>query len=74
LTTVDQEVRGMVRAVILVLNLGRNPDAPLLSLLRAFHEGLRDRGIALALCGVRDDMAAALKASGLRDDIGYAPA
>jgi SulP family sulfate permease len=70
LATIEQAVRGKVRAVILVLSRGRNPDAAFLSLLRDLHEGLGSRGIALLLYGVQIDMTTALRASGLQGIIG----
>src|SRR5262249_22213099 len=70
LATIEQAGRGKVRAVILVLSRGRNPDAAFLSLLRELHERLRSRGVTLLLYGVQTDMTTALGASGLQAIIG----
>jgi SulP family sulfate permease len=71
LETVGHAARGPVRVVILVLNRARNPDAGFLKLLRAFHGRLRQREVALLLCGVQADLGRALAATGL--DAGMGP-
>jgi SulP family sulfate permease len=70
LATVEQAARGQVRAVLLVLGRGRNPDAAFLSLLRLLHEGLQARGVTLLLVDVQSDLATALGTSGLQSVIG----
>jgi MFS superfamily sulfate permease-like transporter len=62
--------RGGVRAVVLVLARGRNPDAGFLRLLRDFHESLRERGVGLVLCGVPPQTRASLASTGLVAAIG----
>jgi SulP family sulfate permease len=47
---------GKVRAVILVLDRARNPDAGFLMLLRTLNRHLARRGVALILCGVAADL------------------
>jgi SulP family sulfate permease len=69
-STVAGAARGNVRAVILVLDRGRNPDAVFLALLRTLHETLRARDAALLLCGVQPPMMASLVATGLVEAIG----
>src|SRR5262249_47777613 len=51
--TVAGAGQGNVRAVILVLRRGRNPDAGFLNLLGQLHETLGSRGVTLLLCGVQ---------------------
>jgi SulP family sulfate permease len=55
-TTVTESARGAVRAVVLVLKRGRNPDAGFLNLLRELDESLRARGAVLILSDVRPDL------------------
>jgi SulP family sulfate permease len=62
--------RGEVRAVILLLRRGRNPDAGFLNLLWELHEALRSRGVTLLLCGVQADMMTCLVTTGLDHVIG----
>jgi SulP family sulfate permease len=61
---------GPVRVVLLVLKRARNPDAAFLTLLRAFLGPLRQRGVALILCGVQPDLDRALASTGLDVQIG----
>jgi SulP family sulfate permease len=70
LLTVGQAARPETRAVILVLERGRNPDAAFLSLLDGLAGSLRARGVALFLCGVSADLRKALAGSGLEAHIG----
>lgn len=72
LHTIERAAHGTARAVILVLERGRNPDAAFLSQLRAMERSLRDRGVALFLCGVAADLGEALASSGLEGRIGAA--
>jgi SulP family sulfate permease len=58
------------RVLVLVLERARNPDAAFLSLLRAFHGRMQQRGLALFLCGVQPDLKRALASTGLTAAIG----
>jgi SulP family sulfate permease len=69
---IEQAARGDVRAVMLVLERARNPDAAFLSLLRSLDRNLRRRDVALILCGVGPDLAEALARTRLADTIGAA--
>jgi SulP family sulfate permease len=70
LTEIDQAARGKVRAVILILDRARNPDAAFLSLLKTLENQLRKRDVALILCGVTTDLSKALASTGLEAQIG----
>ncbi|HEY1191701.1 MAG TPA: SulP family inorganic anion transporter [Gemmata sp.] len=59
-----------VRAVVLVLDRGRNPDAGFLSLLKNLEAALRGRGVALILTGVQPDLMTCLQTTRLADTIG----
>jgi SulP family sulfate permease len=72
LTVIEQAAQGPVRVVLLVLRRARNPDAAFLRLLKGFHRRLRQRDVALFLCGVQPDLSAALGGSGLDVRIGAA--
>lgn len=68
--TIDGAARGEVRAVVLVLGRGRNPDASFFGLLRGLHDKLNARGVELVLCGVSADLRAGLSGTGLVAAIG----
>jgi SulP family sulfate permease len=72
LRTIEQAAQGEARAVILVLERGRNPDAAFLKLLDELVRSLRQRDVALFLCGVAGDLGKALKNIGLEAQIGAA--
>jgi sulfate permease, SulP family len=65
LVAIERAARGEVRVVLLVLERARNPDAAFLRLLDTFHGRLQQRGVALLLCGVQSDLAAALATTGV---------
>jgi SulP family sulfate permease len=67
---VNRATTAEVRAVILDLKQGRNPDASFLALLHQFHEKLQSQKVALILCGIQPDMAAGLANTGLDQAIG----
>jgi SulP family sulfate permease len=67
---VEEAAHGAVRAVILVLERARNPDAAFLNLLRALDRGLRRREVALFLCGVDAELGKALADAGLAAQLG----
>jgi SulP family sulfate permease len=70
LAAIEHAACGKVRVVILLLKRARNPDAGFLNLLKAFHEQLRQRDIALLLCGVQPDLRRTLASTGLDARIG----
>lgn len=70
LAVVEQAARDNVRAVILLLERARNPDAAFLTLLRTLDSNLRQREVALLLCGVAPDLSKALMRTGLDDQLG----
>jgi SulP family sulfate permease len=72
LLAIARAARGSVRAVILVLERSRNPDAAFLNLLDGLARILRERNVALFLCGVGADLAKALAGIGLEAKIGAA--
>ena len=67
---VAEAARGEVRVVILVVRRGKNPDAGFLAQLRWLHRTLRERGVALLLCGVQPELTAGLRSTGLAEEIG----
>jgi SulP family sulfate permease len=71
LAAIEDEARGKVRVVVLVLERARNPDAAFLNLLRSFHAHLRRRHVMLLLGGVRPDLKAALASTGLDAQIDH---
>jgi SulP family sulfate permease len=70
LATIDHAACGGVRAVLLILERARNPDAGFLGLLRAFNRNLRRRDVALLLCGVKGDLVKALVSTALDAEVG----
>jgi SulP family sulfate permease len=70
LTTIEHRARNGVRVVLLRLKRARNPDAVCLTLLEKFIKDLEKRGIIVVLCGVRRDLAKALRNTGLADHLG----
>jgi SulP family sulfate permease len=67
---IAEAAHGKIRAVILVLQRARNPDAAFLMLLRSLDRRLRQRGVTLVLCGVAADMDATFACTGIRMQIG----
>jgi SulP family sulfate permease len=65
LSRVEQAVRSETRVVVLCLKRARNADAAFLGLLESFQRRLQKRAIALILCGVDEELAGALHATGL---------
>lgn len=63
---IDRAAHGKVRAVILVLERARNPDAAFLMLLSTLDQHLRQRGVKLILCGVADGLSRAFAGIGIR--------
>lgn len=61
---------GSVRVVILRLKRARNPDAVCLEVLESFIDRMRERGVAVVLCGIRPDLMKALENGGLVQEVG----
>jgi SulP family sulfate permease len=70
LATIDQQARDGVRVVVLRMKRVRNPDAVCLGLLDDFITRLQSRKVAVLLCGVRRDLAKALRTSRITDRLG----
>ncbi len=64
--TIERAARGEVRAVLLMLDRARNPDAAFLNLLRALGSSLRQRHVTLILSGVEPGLSKALTSIGLQ--------
>jgi len=70
LATIERTLPAEGRVVVLYLKRAHNPDAAFLSLLIDFHRRLSKRKVALILAGVREDLAAGLRSTGLDAVIG----
>jgi SulP family sulfate permease len=70
LATLERRARDDTRVLVLRVKRVRNPDAVCLNLLDTFIKHLQQRGIAVLLCGVRQDLAKALRATGLEERLG----
>jgi SulP family sulfate permease len=70
LASIADRVGPDTRVVVLFVKRARNPDAAFLGLLGAFHKRLRRRKVDLILGGVREDLARALRTTGLDAKIG----
>jgi SulP family sulfate permease len=70
LSRIADRVGPETRLVVLFLKRARNPDAAFLDLLRQFHRRLHRRKVELILCGVRPDLARALRTTGLDTEFG----
>jgi SulP family sulfate permease len=62
--------RTGARVIVLRVKRVRNPDAVCLALVERFVRRMRANGTEMLLCGVRRDLAQALRNSGLRDLLG----
>lgn len=58
--TIEERVAGGTRVLLLRLKRVRNPDAVCLHLIADFADRMSDRGVAVLICGVRDDLYDAL--------------
>lgn len=67
---IESRIVPETRVVVLRMKRARNPDAVGLSLLEAFIAGLRARGVQVLMCGVRADLLARLRRTGLDARIG----
>jgi SulP family sulfate permease len=70
LATIERRAGAQARVVILRVKRVRNPDAVCLQLLDSFIKHLHRRSITVLLCGVRQDLAKALRATGLEAHVG----
>jgi SulP family sulfate permease len=70
LSAIEKRVLEETRVVVLRLKRARNPDGVCLALLDSFLERLEKRKVVLLLCGVREEMATALRATGLAARLG----
>ena len=68
--TVVERAQAGTRVIVLRLKRVRNPDAVCLELFERFIARMKERGIHVLLCGVRDDFAEILAASGLESQLG----
>jgi sulfate permease, SulP family len=67
---IDSRVNADTRTVALRVKRVRSPDAVGLSLLEGFLDRIRARGVRVILCGVRADLYAVMKKTGLVDRLG----
>lgn len=70
LGAIDRCAGRSTRVVVLRVKRVRNPDAACLNLLDGLLKRLRARGVHVLLCGVRRDLARAMKATGLDEHLG----
>lgn len=70
--TIGARAAEGARVVVLRVKRVRNLDAVCLDLLDRFVSAMEKRGVRVLLCGVRDDVAAVLRSSGLEDHLGAA--
>jgi SulP family sulfate permease len=70
LASIEKRIQEDTRVVVLRLKRARNPDGVCLALLGTFQERLAKRKVVLLLCGVREQMAGALRATGLASSLG----
>jgi SulP family sulfate permease len=68
--TIEARVNEGTRVVVLRLKRVRNPDAVGLTLLEAFLERMKQRGVHVIMCGVRSHLYSAMKRSGLAARLG----
>jgi SulP family sulfate permease len=72
LATIKSRASTGTRVIVLRVKRVRNPDAVCLKLLDAFIQQVKARGVIVLLCGVRQDLARALRATGLEALLGAA--
>jgi sulfate permease, SulP family len=70
LASAQRRANGQTRVVVLRVKRVRNPDAVCLHLLDTFIKHLQTRGVTVLLCGVRQDLAKAMHATGLEAHLG----
>jgi len=67
---IEDRIEARTRVVILRVKRARNPDAVGLSLLEQFLADMKERGVTVLLCGVRQDMLTVLTRAGTTRRIG----
>jgi SulP family sulfate permease len=70
LAGIEQRAGKESRVIVLRVKRVRNPDAVCLRLLDNFIKHVEERGVVVLLCGVRRDLAKALRTTGLADHLG----
>lgn len=70
LALINERAGADIRVVVLRLKRARNPDAVCLGLLGDFVHRLQQRKITVLLCGVQNDLAKALRNTGLEGTLG----
>jgi SulP family sulfate permease len=70
LSAIEKRACDGIRVVVLRLKRARNPDAVCLALLDDFLQRLEKRQVMVLLCGVRRDVAKALRTTGLSARLG----
>src|SRR5262249_47028800 len=70
LSTIENRANGQTRVLVLRVKRVRNPDAVCLHILDTFIKHLDNRGTIVLLCGVRQDLARAMRATGLEAHLG----
>ena len=70
LTAIEKRADAETRVVVLRVKRARNADGVCLALLDEFFKRMQNRDIHVLLCGVRDDLAGALHATGLEARLG----
>ena len=68
--SIAAQAQPVTRVIVLRLKRVRNPDAVCLELFAFFLVRMKERGIHVILCGVREEFAAVMRASGLESQLG----
>ncbi len=68
--TIEERANHTTRVIVLRLKRVRNPDAVCLELFEHFITRMKERGLHVILCGVRDDFVQMLQVSGLEATLG----
>jgi SulP family sulfate permease len=68
--TIEERAQSSTRVIVLRLKRVRNPDAVCLAVFERFIGRMKERGIHVILCGVRDDFAKVMHSSGLAAQLG----
>ena len=67
---IEADIRPETAVLVLRLKRAHNPDAVAISMLEGLCDRMRERGVAVVLCGVRPDLEGALRRCGLEEKIG----
>jgi SulP family sulfate permease len=68
--TIEERIQPATQVIVLRLKRARNPDAVCLELFARFIERMKQRQIHVLLCGVREDFARSMQASGFAAQLG----